>query len=114
MQILINSGNTIPMNARLSGVLESDLHRILSRFEAQLTRIEVHVSDENGVKKADPLDKRCTLEARPRHFQSLTVTNNAADIQTAVSGAAGKMHRLLETTFGRIQAKRKGESPRLA
>jgi hypothetical protein len=111
MQIQINSGNTIPMHAKLSGLIEADLHRILSRYEAQLTRIEVHLSDENG-DKSGPQDKRCLLEARPRHYQSLTVTNDSGDVQTAVSGAAGKMHRLLETTFGRLADKHRGETPR--
>jgi ribosome-associated translation inhibitor RaiA len=113
MQIQINSDKNIVMHAKLSGLIEADLHRILNRFESQLTRIEVHVSDENGDKSGFK-DKRCTLEARPRHYPSLTVTNESVDVQTAVSGAAGKMQRLLETTFGRLHDKNRTETPRLA
>jgi hypothetical protein len=112
MQIQINSDKHIPMHAKLSGLIEADLHRILNRFEPQLTRIEVHLSDENG-DKSGAQDKRCILEARPRHYPSLTVTNDSADVQTALSGAANKMQRLLETTFGRLHDKNKNDTPRL-
>jgi ribosome-associated translation inhibitor RaiA len=113
MQIQINSDKNIPMHAKLSGLIEADLHRILNRFEPQLTRIEVHLSDENG-DKSGPQDKRCILEARPRHYPSLTVTNDSADVQTALSGAANKMQRLLETTFCRLHDKNKNDTPRLS
>jgi ribosome-associated translation inhibitor RaiA len=105
MQIQINTDNHIPMHAKLSTSIESELNRVLDRFKSHLTRIEVHLSDENG-EKSGPQDKRCLLEARPRNHPSLTVTGTSADIQTAVSGAANKMQRLLETTYGRIADKR--------
>jgi ribosome-associated translation inhibitor RaiA len=111
MQIQINSDNHISVHARLSNSIEAELHRVLERFEGQLTRIEVHLSDENG-EKSGAQDKRCLLEARPRHYPSVTVTNDSADIQTAVSGAAGKMLRLLQTTFGRLSDRHRGETPR--
>jgi ribosome-associated translation inhibitor RaiA len=111
MQIQINSDNHIPMHAALSTSIEAELQRVLHRFKDQLTRIEVHLSDENG-EKSGPQDKRCLLEARPRHYPSLTVTNDSPDIQVSVTGAAGKMLRLLETTFGRLSDKHRGETPR--
>ena len=113
MQIQINSDRNIPMHAKLSGQIEADLHRILNRYEDQLTRIEVHLTDENGDKKSGPNDKRCVLEARPRHYPSVTVTNTASDVLVAVTGAADKMFRLLGTTFGRIAERHKNETPRV-
>jgi hypothetical protein len=112
MQIQINSDKNITMHAKLSRLIEADLHHVLGRFDSHLTRVEVHLTDENG-DKSGAQDKRCLLEARPKDHPSLTVTNESADIATAVSGAAGKMQRLLETTYGRIIDKRKGETPRL-
>jgi hypothetical protein len=111
MQIQINSDNHILMHAALSTSIEAELHRVLDRFKGHLTRIEVHLSDENG-EKAGAQDKRCLLEARPKRYQSLTVTSDSPDIQTSVSGAAGKMLRLLETTFGRLSDKNLRETPR--
>ncbi len=112
MQIVINSDKNITMHAKLSGLIEANLHRTLDRFNSHLTRIEVFLTDENG-DKIGVNDKRCVLEARPKHRPSLTVTNDSTDVQTAVSGAAGKMLRLLETTFGRLSAKHRGETPRI-
>ncbi len=105
MQILINSDKNIFMHAALSTSIEAEIHRLLDRFDNHLTRIEVFVTDENA-DKSGPKDKRCVIEARPNNHQSLTVTDESADVQTAVSGAAKKMQRLLETTFGRIADKR--------
>lgn len=105
MQILINSDKNISMHAALSASIEDEIHRLLDRFDSHLTRIEVFVTDENA-DKSGARDKRCVLEARPNNHQPLTVTDESADVQTAVSGAAKKMQRLLETTFGRIADKR--------
>ena len=104
MQILINSDKNISMHAALSTSMEDEIHRLLDRFDSQLTRIEVFLTDENA-DKSGSRDKRCVMEARPNSHQPLTVTDESADIQTAVSGAAKKMQRLLETTFGRIADK---------
>jgi ribosome-associated translation inhibitor RaiA len=112
MQIVINSDKNIKMHAKLSGLIEDNLHRTLERFDPHLTRIEVHLTDENG-DKSGTRDKRCILEARPKRRRSLTVTNDAADLQIAVSGAAGKLLRLLETTFGRLADKHRGETTRI-
>jgi ribosome-associated translation inhibitor RaiA len=105
MQILINSDKNIAMHAALSTSIEAEIHRLLDRFDSDLTRIDVFLTDENG-DKPGLQDKRCILEARPKNHQSLTVTDDSNDLQTAVSGAAKKMQRLLETTFGRIADKR--------
>jgi len=104
MQIQINSDKNIVVNAELTRLIEAELNRLLDRFESEVTRLEVHLSDENAG-KSGPRDKRCLLEARPKSRPPLTVTNESGDVQTAVSGAAGKMQRLLETTFGRLTDK---------
>jgi len=62
MQIQINSDKNIVMDTKLSGLIEADLHRVLDRFESHLTRVEVHLSDENS-DKSGLRDKRCLLEA---------------------------------------------------
>jgi len=102
MQIQISSDKNISMHHKLSNLIQSDLNRILNRFTDQLTRVEVHLSDENG-DKSGAQDKRCRLEVRHRHHQALAVTNDSSDIPSAVTGAAAKMQRLLISTFGRIQ-----------
>jgi ribosomal subunit interface protein len=111
MQIQISSDKNISMHKKLSNLIDSDLHRILNRFRDEITRVEVHLSDENG-DKSGAQDKRCRLEVRHKRHQSLAVTNDSSDIPTAVTGAASKMQRLMVSTFGRIEDKNRSMTTR--
>jgi ribosome-associated translation inhibitor RaiA len=106
MQVQINSDNNISMHGRLSDSIGACINNLLQRFDPYLTRVEVHLTGEN-VKKSGPKDKRCVLEARAKRHASLIVTNKSTDIEDAFSGAAAKMHRQLETTYGRLADKRR-------
>ena len=111
MQVQINSDNNISMHGRLSDSIGAYINNLLQRFDPYLTRVEVHLTGENlekaGSKQPGPKDKRCVLEARAKRHQSLVVTNKSTDIEDAFSGAAVKMHRQLETTYGRLADKRR-------
>jgi ribosome-associated translation inhibitor RaiA len=106
MQVHINSDNTISMHTKLSDSIGAYINNVLQRFDAHLTRVEVHLTGENNT-KSGPRDKRCLLEARPKHHQSLIVTNDSADIEAAFAGAAEKLRRVLESTYGRLDDKRR-------
>ena len=101
MQVQINTGHNIEgreaLVARCRGVMES----ALDRFSDRITRVEVHLSDENG-KKSGPDDKRCMIEARLEGQQPIAVTHHAATLDQAVDGAADKISRLIEHTLGRL------------
>jgi ribosomal subunit interface protein len=104
MQVHINSDNTISMHNHLSDSIATYINNVLRRFEQHLTRVEVHLSGENN-RGSGPMDKRCLLEARPKHHRSLVVSNDSTDIDDAFEGAADKLHRMLETTYGRLDDK---------
>ncbi len=106
MQVQIHSDNHFSIHPRLSDSIGVYIHNVLQRFAPYLTRVEVHLSGEN-VNNAGPRDKRCVLEARPKRHQSLVATNEATNIEVAFSGAAAKMHRQLENTYGRLADKRR-------
>jgi ribosome-associated translation inhibitor RaiA len=106
MHVQIHSNNNISMHTKLSDTIGAYINNLLQRFDPYLTRVEVHLTGEN-VKKAGPKDKRCVLEARAKRHQPLIVTNKSTDIEDAFSGAAEKMHRQLETTYGRLGDKRR-------
>lgn len=72
----------------------------LARFEDRLTRLEVHVSDENA-RKGGVNDKTCMIEARPRSGTPLGVTAHATDIDTAARKAANTLAQRLERHFGK-------------
>ena len=111
MHVQINSDNNISMHSKLSDAIGAYINNLLERFDPYLTRVEVHLTGENlketGPEKTGPKNKRCVLEARAKRHPPLVVTNKSTDIEDAFSGAAVKMHRHLETTYGRLADKRR-------
>ena len=73
-----------------------------------ITRVEVHFSDENGA-EAGGVDKRCLLEVRTAHRQPVALGHTDETLEKALDGAAKKMHRLLESTLGRSHDHKGGE-----
>lgn len=102
MQIQVNSDKNVESGERLVAHVTGEVSRILERFSGRLTRVEVHLSDENG-DKSGSLDKRCVMEARPSGLQPIAVTHQGATLEEAYLGAAHKLQGLLASTFGRIQ-----------
>ncbi len=105
MQIQVNCDNHIQGNIRLNEWVQSTLESTLERFEEDLTRIEVHLRDENGAKPG-PHDKRCQMEARPKGHQPISVTHTATSLDQAVDGAASKLNNALEHFYGKRRSKR--------
>lgn len=106
MDVQINTANNIDGREALNQHLEGAVRGRLSRFKERLTRVELHVGDEDGAKSGGD-DKRCVLEARPAGLQPVTVTEQAASIEQATSGALEKMVSALDRTFGKL-SDRKG------
>jgi ribosome-associated translation inhibitor RaiA len=100
MQIQVNSDKTVAVTEAMIRLTEEDLNRILRRFENQVTRLEVHLSDING-EKGGSTDKKCMIEARPSGHNPMTVTAHANTLDEAVRAAGQKMKNALETTFGK-------------
>lgn len=100
MQVQLNTDSHIEgreaLTAQVSGIVQS----ALSRFSDHITRVEVHLSDENSHKSGQN-DKRCLLEARIEGRQPIAVTHHASTLDEAVDGAANKLARLIEHTLGR-------------
>jgi ribosome-associated translation inhibitor RaiA len=103
MQVQVNS-NDMQGSARLQEWVGSAVSDRLERFDDFLTRLEIHLSDENG-SKAGAEDKRCQIEARPKGHQPISVTHKAESVDLAVEGAAEKMRHALEHLMGRLDAK---------
>jgi ribosome-associated translation inhibitor RaiA len=101
MQIQVNTGHNIEgheaLTAHVSGVAES----ALSRFSDHITRVEVHLRDENSDKKVGHDAMRCMMEARLEGYQPIAVTHHAATLDEAVASAAEKLTGMIESTLGR-------------
>jgi len=103
MQIQINTDHNIEGREALAAWVSGTVETALSRFSDHITRVEVHLSDENGAKNG-PHDKRCMLEARLEGRQPIAVTHEAPELDQAVAGAADKLARSIENTLGRLHA----------
>lgn len=97
MQIQVNTPDGAG-GADLIASVEQAVSEAVSRFEAHLTRIEVHLSDVNADKGGER-DKRCVAEARPTGMAPIAVTHQAGTTQAAMNGALGKLSRALDTAL---------------
>ena len=100
MLIQVTTDDNIEGGEKFIRYIETEVSRILSRFSAQLTRIEIHLTDENG-SKAGVTDKRCVLEARLSGRQPVVVRQDADTVEAAWNGATKKLLHLMESELGR-------------
>ena len=105
MQIEIHTDGNIEgheaLTAQVSGVVESALRR----FGEHITRVDVHLSDENSDRKVGYNAMRCMMEVRLEGRQPIVVTHQATTLDETVDGAADKLTRLIEHTLGRLHEK---------
>ena len=93
MQIQVNTPDSAG-GADLQASVEHAVAEAVTRFERQLTRVEVHLSDVNSLKGGDE-DKRCVIEARPTGQAPVAVTHHAATMRMALNGGLNKLtHKL--------------------
>ena len=105
MMVHITTDNHIQGRERLVREVEASVEESLARFAPQITRVEVHLSDENG-KKPGENDKRCKLEARLAGLAALGVTGAGSNLDQAVESALEKLHNLLDHKLGRLSDKK--------
>ena len=90
MTILINTDKNISGNERFKSYVHSTINEDMARIGDNITRIEVHFSDENGTKEGAG-DKRCTLEARLKNKQPIAITSDADTLEKALSNTLDKL-----------------------
>lgn len=102
MQVLVNSDHHIvggeDLTERVQGVVEGRL----DRFEARITRVEVHLNDLNGSRLGER-DKRCLMEARIGGMKPIAVSHEAPTLTEAIHAAADKLERAIAHTLGKMQ-----------
>jgi hypothetical protein len=105
MLVQITTDNHIQGRERLVAEVTASVEDSLSRFAAQITRVQVHLSDENGKKTGDN-DKACKLEARLAGLAPVGVSASGGSVEQAVSAALEKLHSLLDHKLGRLADKK--------
>ncbi len=112
MQIQINTDHNIAGHEALASHVSGLVENALNHVSDHITRVEVHLSDENSNKGGEN-EKRCVMEARLEGRQPVAVTHQATTVEQSVEGAVHKLSRLIESTLGRLhdQASQRTDPP---
>ncbi len=102
MLVQINSDHNVAVGAGLAEQAQALVSSTLDHFSRQITRVEVHVTDENSDKKSGNDDLKCVMEARLTGHQPIAVHHNAGTFELAVEGAAVKLRRSIDSVLGRL------------
>ena len=102
MLIQINSDKSLTWEQRSSDFFTTQIADALERYESHITRIEVHLKDENGSKDGIS-DISCTLEARIEGKKPIAVTNHDETVDKAVTGAIDKIKSSIEKIVDKRQ-----------
>jgi hypothetical protein len=109
MLVQVHTDNHVPGDDELAGNVAADIERSLKRFATHITRVEVHINDENG-DKSGANDKRCLVETRVKGLEPFAVSHNAPSVAEAVRGATDKLVRSLDRTLAKLRHP-KGRDP---
>src|SRR6187402_2628016 len=102
MLVEVNTDKNIKNSERLIEFCKSMVESELNRFEEHITRVEIHLSDENGEKGGDD-DKRCLIETKLKGKSPVAVRNTASNIDDAISGAIDKLTKVLDTSIDKMR-----------
>ena len=102
MQVQFNSDSSVMGTANVAERIEARVREKLARYEDRLTRVEIHVHDENAHKHGHD-DKACTIEARPRGGKPIGVTEGASTVDDAARAAANTLAQRLNRHFGKAE-----------
>jgi hypothetical protein len=102
MQIQVNGDNQIHAREKLAAQVEEVVGGALQRFGERISRVEVHLTDENHLKNGQA-EKKCLIEAHITGHASTAVSHHAHTLEQAVGGAAHKLERAIDHTLGRLK-----------
>lgn len=106
MLVQVTTDNHIKGRQELTGEIEASVAASLSRFADQITRVTVHLADENAKKTGDD-DKQCSIEVRFAGLPPFAATGNGSSLDQAVDSALDKLNNQLDHKLGRL-SDRKG------
>jgi ribosomal subunit interface protein len=103
MIIQLNTDKNIEGTARLEAFVSEKVSNGLKHFMENITRVEVHLSDQNA-EKGGKDDIQCKLEARLEGIQPVLVTSKNESTEKALSDAIDKMKAKLQTLKGKTKS----------
>lgn len=99
MLVNIYTDRNIDGDEDLLARFEKKVRSELDRYSERLTRVEVHLMDENANKGG--ADKRCTVEARAAGIRPIAASHEAEVLEVALDGALDKVRRGLSHATGK-------------
>lgn len=100
MKVIVNTNSSVQGDESLQDYIEKTVSTAIDRFSQDISRVEVHLNDENSDKGGNA-DKRCMMEARIDGKPPTAVTHHADNFRDAIAGATDKLKRALDSSLGR-------------
>ncbi len=101
MKIQFNTDKNIQGTEALELAMSEKIKHELTHFSTRISRVEVHLSDQNSFKKGLD-DIHCKLEARMEGRQPVAVLGKSDSKDKALVDAIGKMKATLTTIVGKL------------
>jgi ribosomal subunit interface protein len=103
MKIQVNTDKNIDGKEDLIYYIENLFADKLKRFDAHLTRIEIHLSDENAGKGGSD-DKKCSVEARMDGHEPIFARAQSDTMHISINDALQKIKRGIEHLYDKANA----------
>lgn len=110
MHVQVNTDRNIDGHERFVTHVQGLVEAALTRVRPHITRVEVHVRDENS-HKGGQHDKRCMMEARLEGRAPTAVTHHAETEEQAIEGAADKLRKAVESILDRLSDHHRAPPP---
>ena len=106
MIVQIHTDPNIESSESLKAQVEALVATAVARFAERVSRVQVHLGDENSRSKGGANDKRCMMEARLDGRPPVAVTQQAPTLEQALNGAADKLERSFGSMLDRLRDRR--------
>lgn len=102
MKIQLNTDKNIQGTEKLEAVVSEKINHGFKQFAENITRVEIHLSDENA-NKTGADDIQCKIETRIEGVQPVMVVSKNSSKEIALDNAINKMKASLDTIFGKMK-----------
>lgn len=102
MLVQVHTDKHIEGGERLNHYVTETITGSFDRFADKLSRVDVHLSDENAGKSGSD-DKRCLIEAKVDGHNPIAVTSFDATVEKALHTAIDKTASALDTMFDKMK-----------
>lgn len=104
MKVQLNTDKNIEGTERLEAYVTQQVEEALKHFSDHITRVEVHLSDQNA-NKGGADDIQCKIEARLEKLKPVTVVSKSETTGKALEEATKKIKASLTTIMGKLKNK---------